>query len=164
MLARMMSDPPVARQLLQLPYVTEAHWRQRILDMPSGAGSAELFLVAERDGDVVGHAGLTPVPGVRRRHAMGMGMSVAAHAQGQGVGRTLIEAVLDWADHWAQVLRIELTVYTDNERAIALYRGFGFQQEGVHRAYALRDGVFVDALAMARLHPCPPSLHGATSA
>ena len=38
------------------------------------------------------------------------------------------------------VLRIELTVYTDNAAAIALYRKFGFEIEGTHRAYALRDG------------------------
>jgi putative acetyltransferase len=51
-----------------------------------------------------------------------------------------------------------LTVYTDNAGAIALYRKFGFVDEGVHRAFALRDGVYVDALAMARLHPNPPRL------
>jgi len=28
----------------------------------------------------------------------------------------------------------------------------------VHRGYALRDGVYVDALAMARLHPNPPQV------
>jgi putative acetyltransferase len=56
------------------------------------------------------------------------------------------------------VLRIELTVYTDNHRAIKLYQKFGFQEEGVRRAYALRDGVYVDALAMGRLHPKPPQL------
>jgi putative acetyltransferase len=55
------------------------------------------------------------------------------------------------------VLRIELTVYDDNARAIALYRKFGFEIEGRHRGYALRDGRYVDALTMARLHPAPPA-------
>jgi putative acetyltransferase len=67
-------------------------------------------------------------------------------------------ALLDWADHWAQILRIELTVFTDNAPAIALYRKFGFELEGTHRAYALRDGVYGDVYAMARLHPNPPAL------
>jgi putative acetyltransferase len=47
-------------------------------------------------------------------------------------------------------------VFTDNARAIALYQRFGFRVEGTYRAYALRDGVYADALAMARLHPNPP--------
>ena len=51
-----------------------------------------------------------------------------------------------------------LTVYTDNARAIALYEKAGFAHEGTHRAYALRAGRFVDAHAMARLHPNPPPL------
>ncbi len=43
-----------------------------------------------------------------------------------------------------------------NERAIALYRKFGFEVEGRHRGYAMRDGCYVDVFAMARLHPRPP--------
>jgi putative acetyltransferase len=67
-------------------------------------------------------------------------------------------ALIDWADQWAQLLRIELTVFADNDAAIALYRKFGFEHEGTHRAYALRDGVYADVHAMARLHPAPPAI------
>jgi RimJ/RimL family protein N-acetyltransferase len=45
--------------------------------------------------------------------------------------------------------RIELTVYADNVRAIALYRSVGFQQEGVLKDAALIDGVYLDSLLMA---------------
>ena len=89
-------------------------------------------------------------------HVVSLGISVAAGAQGQGVGKALMAALCDYADRWAQVLRIELTVFADNAHAIALYRRFGFQQEGLHRAFALRDGRYADALSMARLHPAPP--------
>jgi RimJ/RimL family protein N-acetyltransferase len=83
----------------------------------------------------------------------------AAH-QGGGEGTALMQAACDHADRWAQRLRLELTVFVDNARAIALYRRFGFQQEGRHRAYALRDGAYVDVLSMARLHPHPPAALG----
>ena len=67
-----------------------------------------------------------------------------------------MQALCDYADGWAQLLRLELTVFTDNARAIALYECFGFRVEGTHRAYAMRRGVYADVHAMARLHPQPP--------
>jgi len=157
-IAATMADPLIQPSLLQMPHGTEEFWRKRIEDMPVGSAVQELFIVAERGGVVVGNAGLMPMPQVRRRHAMGLGISVAPAAQGQGVGTALMQALIDWADRWAQVLRIELTVFADNASAIALYRKFGFEHEGTHRAYALRDGVYVDVHAMARLHPSPPAI------
>lgn len=41
-------------------------------------------------------------------------------------------------------------MYTDNDRAIRLYKRCGFEQEGVLRKYAFRDGGYIDALTMAR--------------
>ncbi|MCP5273232.1 MAG: GNAT family N-acetyltransferase [Burkholderiaceae bacterium] len=153
----LMADPQVFGGLMQLPFPSEAQWRQRLEG--SDNGSAELSLVAERDGDIVGSAGLHPVgPAVRRRHVAIIGISVRPDAQGQGVGTALMQALCDYADRWAHILRIELGVYTDNVRAIALYRRFGFEVEGTHRGYALRDGVFVDSHTMARLHPNPPKI------
>jgi len=156
--AATMGDPSVLAGLLQLPYPTDAMWKKRIEEMPAGPSSAELFIVAERGGVVVGNAGAHPPVHVRRRHTAGIGMAVAPHAQRQGVGTALMAALIDWGDNWAQLLRLELTVYTDNDAAIALYRKFGFDIEGTHRAYALRNGAYVDALCMARLHPNPPRL------
>jgi len=36
-----------------------------------------------------------------------------------------------------------------------LYRKFGFETEGTHKAYALRDGAYVDPHFMARIRPKP---------
>jgi putative acetyltransferase len=151
-----MGEPQVLSGLLQVPYPTEAMWKKRIEDAPAGPTTGELFIVAERGGVVVGNAGVHPPPQVRRRHSAAIGMAVAREAQGQGVGTALMAALVDWADNWAQLLRLELTVFTDNQAALALYRKFGFVHEGTHRAFALRDGVYVDAHCMARLHPKPP--------
>jgi putative acetyltransferase len=41
-----------------------------------------------------------------------------------------MENILDLADNWLMLVRIELDVIEDNERAIHLYRSFGFEVEG----------------------------------
>ncbi|NML42358.1 GNAT family N-acetyltransferase [Ramlibacter sp. G-1-2-2] len=116
-------------------------------------------LVALAGGEIVGMAGLHVLqPTLRRSHVRLLGIAIAAPWQGRGIGQQLIERLLAWADNWAHVLRVELTVHVDNERAIALYRRLGFVEEGRHRGYALKHGRYVDALTMARLHPAPPRI------
>lgn len=157
--ARIMGDPEVLHNLMQLPYGAEGLWTQRLTDNVTNGRGAEVMLVAERGGRVQGSAGVHPVgQAVRRRHCAMLGISVAREAQGQGVGTALMQAICDYADQWAQILRLELTVYADNARAIRLYERFGFVHEGTHRGYALRAGRYVDAHCMARLHPQPPQI------
>ena len=62
-----------------------------------------------------------------------------------------VAALIDAADNWLDLKRLELTVYVDNAPAIGLYRKFGFEVEGTRRADAFRDGKFVDSLMMARV-------------
>ena len=157
-LARLMDDPAVYPGLMQMPYASEEMHRTRLAESLA-PGKADVLLVAERGGEIVGSAGMHPTgPSPRRRHTMALGISVRADAQRQGVGSALMQAMCDYADRWLGLLRLELTVYVDNQRAIALYRRFGFEVEGRHRSYVLRDGAFVDAFAMARLHPAPPAI------
>jgi putative acetyltransferase len=156
--ARMMADPAVYPGLLQMPYASEERWATMLAE-GQAAGTPDVHLVAERGGEVIGSAGLHAAgKALRRRHVMAMGISVVKEAQGQGVGSALMAALCDYADRWLGTLRIELTVYTDNEAALRLYRKFGFEIEGTMRGYAMRDGQLVDAYAMARFHPDPPRI------
>lgn len=111
-------------------------------------------LVAELDGGVVGMAGLHIYRG-RRAHVGSLGMNVDEGFQNRGVGSALLHAILDLADNWYNLYRLELEVWADNAAAIHLYEKFGFVVEGTHRAYGFRDGAYIDALSMARLHPGP---------
>lgn len=156
-MARQMSHPEVYAMLMQLPMPTEEMWRERLARFQS-ADTTDVLFVAEIEGRVIGSAGLHPSPQLRRRHCAHLGISVSPEAQHRGVGSALMQALCDHADRWAQLLRLELTVFVDNRAAIALYEKFGFRLEGTHRGYAMRDGVYVDTHAMARLHPCQPQL------
>ncbi|HEX7102687.1 MAG TPA: GNAT family N-acetyltransferase [Nitrolancea sp.] len=112
------------------------------------------MLVAEIDGRIAGNIGLVLYRN-RRAHAGAIGMSVSEEFQGRGIGTALMAAVIDLADNWYNLRRLELEVYTDNDVAIRLYQRFGFVIEGTHHSYAYREGAFVDAYAMARLRNEP---------
>ena len=135
---------------LQLPYPSVEMWRKRLAELPAD----DCLLVAAIDGEVVGNLGLHAASKApRRRHVGNIGMAVRDDRQGRGVGTALLRAAIELADGWLNYQRLELWVYTDNLAALHLYRKFGFAIEGTCRAYAFRDGQFVDACAMARLHP-----------
>jgi putative acetyltransferase len=157
-IVRMMGDEAVYPSLMQTPYPSEERWR-KMIEGNEAPGNSDLVLVAVANEQVVASAGLHGIgTQLRRRHAASLGISVAREAQGKGIGTALLAALTQFADNWGHLLRIELTVFTDNHKAIKLYRQFGFEEEGVRRAYALRDGVYADVLGMARLHPNPPQL------
>jgi putative acetyltransferase len=146
----MANEPAYRWGTLRLPYQGLEETRRWF----EGLGPADLLLVAETGGEVVGNGGLHRADG-RRRHAATLGMGVREAWQGRGIGRAILTALVDTADNWLDLRRLELTVYTDNARAIALYERFGFAREGVMRAYAYRGGTYVDALLMARLRGLP---------
>ncbi|HEX5378940.1 MAG TPA: GNAT family N-acetyltransferase [Phenylobacterium sp.] len=142
-----MNQPRAVWGTLQVPFVSVAARRRRFEATPPG----HLRLVAVIDGKVVGTAGLEPSDHPRRAHAGSIGMAVHDAYSGRGAGTALMAAMVEQADRWLNLKRLELNVYADNARAIALYERFGFEREGLHRAYAWRDGAYVDSLAMARL-------------
>ena len=145
-LALLHADHNAFSQTLQLPFPSLELWRKRLAH-----DDAHHHLIATAAGEVVGNLGLTRHIRARRTHAGEIGMAVRDAWQGKGVGTALVRAALDLADNWLALRRLELRVYADNERAIALYRKFGFDIEGTHRAYAIRDGALVDSLSMARI-------------
>ena len=67
----------------------------------------------------------------------------------------MMAALVETADDWLNLKRLELKVHTDNAPAIRLYRKFGFEVEGTLRANAFRGGVYIDSHIMARLKVSP---------
>src|SRR3989442_6572169 len=144
----MFSCPKVFAGTLQLPYPSREHWRRRLAETSEGS----YILVAVAGDRVVGMLGLDTFPNKpRRRHVGTIGISVHDEWQGKGIGTALMRAGLDLADNWLNLRRLELEVYADNEAAIRLYEGFGFELEGTVRQHAFCDGHYVDSQMMARL-------------
>jgi putative acetyltransferase len=159
-ITRIYNAPRAQWGTLQLPFVSVEARRKRLAEPRPGFYN----LVAEVEGDVIGSIGMdTFGDRPRKAHVASIGMAVRDDWQSKGVGTALMQAVVDLADRWLQIRRMELEVYTDNLPAIALYKKFGFEIEGTLRMYAFRDGQYVDAYAMARLQPGLPGLPGGAS-
>ncbi len=148
-LQKVFSSSSVIAGTLQLPHPTAELWQERL----NQNHPDHTRLVAVLDGVVVGSASLINESKVRRKHVATLGMAVAESFAGRGVGTALLNEILEFADNWLNLMRIELTVFCDNKAAVHLYKKFGFEIEGTLRAYAFRDGQYVDSYTMARLHP-----------
>jgi len=149
-IAELATQPSVVWGTLQLPAQDPGSWRKRL----EGNNPAWNYsLVAEVDGKVVGMAGLFWRDRARVRHVGDLGMFVHDAYQGRGIGKKLMAALVDAADRWLNLVRLELEVYPDNERAVKLYEQFGFVIEGRKRMNVFRDGQYVDSLVMGRIRP-----------
>ena len=140
--------PGVFEQAASLP----SDRSRRMEELLRQPGQNRHFLVAvSPDNTVLGLVMLTVESNPRRRHSGGLGIMVRTDCQGQGIGTALLEAVLDLADNWLMLRRVELEVYADNQRAVRLYEKFGFETEGRKREASVKNGAYVDLLVMARL-------------
>jgi len=143
-IAALMNFPGVRHGTLRVPFVS-VDFAETWVGYACAAA-----LVAERDRRIIGTTALTRGRD-RTAHTGSILLFVHDDHTNTGVGRALLAALLDLADNWLGLRRISLTVNADNARAIHLYRKFGFEAEGILRGDVLRDGVFIDSLAMARL-------------
>ena len=146
-LLALINGPAVRHGTARLPYTPEAWVAERV---PTRAGIHSVVAVV--DGIARGWASLVEGEG-RKAHSGTCGVSVHDDFQRRGLGRAMLDAVLDVADIWLGLRRTSLMVNADNVAAIQLYRDAGFVVEARLRAHVLRDGVLVDSLSMARLRP-----------
>ena len=160
-----------------------ALWRRGIVDMaecfrisPDDAGACDLptrgaddsfTLGAFIDGALIDGAlvdgALVGVVSMERealrklRHkALVFRMFVDPQAAGAGLGRALIERLIDDAQRVGGLRQLHLTVLATNTRAIALYRSLGFTEFAREPDAVDIDGRFVDELRMVRLLRAAP--------
>lgn len=104
---------------------------------------------AVNNGQVIGWCDVSPHENPRLKHRGGLGMGLISEFRGQGLGSKLLSAVIDHSKKFG-LEKIELTVYTSNTSAIALYKKFGFEEEGLIKKYRKLDGEYFDCLSMAK--------------
>lgn len=126
----------------------------KIESLISGLTDNQHMFVAglEEDGvkKVVGSISLNVNKSPRVRHSGSIGITVDRDYHGNGIGRALLNKIVDLADNWLMLVRLDLEVFTDNQRAINLYRSSGFVIEGTKKYAAVKDGKYQDEYLMAR--------------
>lgn len=102
------------------------------------------YVAARTDDKLVGYAGIARLgllpPHEYEVHTIGVDPAY----QGQGIGRLLLDALLECAGGGA----VYLEVRTDNAAAIGLYRSAGFVEVGLRKRYYRISGA--DAYTMRR--------------
>ena len=129
----------------------------------SNVDSGYSQFVAEEDGRLVGWCDALPgTPPAGTAHIGYLGMGVLQAYRSKGIGRRLVEATIAKAREFG-LEKIELSVYSSNDAAIALYRNLGFVDEGRKKRGRLVDGIYDDVLLMALELRMPNQLPDPTS-
>ncbi len=148
-IAEIYSYESVIAQTAQLPHTDAKFWKE----FYSSRGHGYVELVSICDDKAVGHLGILLERNPRRKHVATFGVAVHPDYQGKGVGKALIAELIHLADNWLNLLKIELSVFTDNEVAVALYKKFDFVIEGESKYDCFKQGEYSHGYKMARFHP-----------
>lgn len=110
---------------------------------------------ALRDGQVVGWCDVVRDERPGLTHIGRLGIGILPEYRGRKIGARLLAATI--ADAFQKgIARIELEVFAANARAIALYKKFGFVEEGRKRQARCLDGVYEDSICMALIKADAP--------
>ncbi|HUQ25300.1 MAG TPA: GNAT family N-acetyltransferase [Burkholderiales bacterium] len=108
------------------------------------------ILVVVEDGRIVGWCDVAPREMEGFRHTGGLGMGLIPEMRGRGLGARLLRKAIAQCRRGA-IEKIELQVYASNRSARALYRRFGFRQEGRRVRARKLDGKYDDVILMGKL-------------
>jgi RimJ/RimL family protein N-acetyltransferase len=140
----------VARERLYL-YFTEAPAIERVRNFVKGnidKGNPHVVLMS--DNTVAGWCTIVAPERPVQSHVGIVAMGLRPEWRGQGWGAKIMRTALDAGDKYG-FTRIELTVYSTNARAAALYRKLGFIEEGTKRQSVRIGETYFDEVMMARL-------------
>jgi RimJ/RimL family protein N-acetyltransferase len=77
------------------------------------------------------------------------GVWIAPEAQGNGVGRKATMQTVEVAFGRLNLRKLALDVLASHDRAVSMYAGIGFVEEGRFRDQVFLDGAYVDVIRMA---------------
>ena len=107
-----------------------------------------MMLLCEVDGKIAGNCNITRHNKRKTRHRASIGIALIREFWNLGIGTTMFETMTAIAQNWG-VDQLELEVFADNQRAMALYTKQGFRIVAEHpRAIKRKDGSHISEYLM----------------
>ncbi len=134
----------------QLLALTDAAWTDLCL---ANAHEASTIVVAVAERHIVGVVGCIHDPSPKRHHCgVVWGMYVVPEYRGFGVGRRLLDAIINHGSSITYMM-LKLLVTTHAVGALELYRAVGFSTYAKEPAFLCIDGITYDAYHMMYMYP-----------
>ncbi|MET3195689.1 GNAT family N-acetyltransferase [Bacillus sp. OAE603] len=131
-------------------YIDESGFKLIIKDDTESISN--LFLVAEVNERIVGFSRCEGNKLKRTSHKVEFGVCVLKEYWGYSIGKNLLNESINWAD-LNGIKKITLTVLETNDKAIMLYKKYGFEVEGVLKQdKILSDGNYYNTILMGRFN------------
>ena len=109
-----------------------------------------VIILCEVDGKIAGNCNLARHNKLKTRHRASIGIALAKEFWGLGIGAAMFDDMICLAKSWG-VEQLELEVFADNHRAMALYKKMGFRIVAEHPDFIKRkDGTYVNEYLMAK--------------
>ncbi len=122
---------------------------QKITDLLEQKNS--LWLVAEAEGQVIASLDLHGGQLNRLLHFGHFGMVVHPDFRCRGIGRHLVETMLDWVRERGTIKKISTNIFSTNQAARALLRSAGFDLEArLPRQYSVAPNTYRHCIIMSR--------------
>lgn len=123
-----------------LPFTVE---QEKTMLEESLSSNRSIFLTAYKDNRLVATANISAKINKRMSHKATLGISVLKEYWGEGIASSLMNELINFAKS-TSIEIIDLKVRSDNERAINLYKKFGFEKMGLIPADIRIDGHYYD--------------------
>lgn len=153
-LVRYLNDPELYRNTLKVPNpYTEAdavEWLEFVRDTREKFGVETQWAIRNRTGDLIGGIGRFVHNGLEG-HADEIGYWLAAPYRGQGIMSDVVDRLCDWLLEHTPLVRIEAKVFPHNPASARVLEKAGFEREGYARKLQQKNGVFLDAILLARI-------------
>jgi UDP-4-amino-4,6-dideoxy-N-acetyl-beta-L-altrosamine N-acetyltransferase len=146
---RWRNDPEVLGMLFSYRPLSEQEQREWFSKLP-GDRTRVNFIVETLSGRPVGQAGFASLDHRDRRAELGVVIG-EREEQGRGLGTDTVRLLVGYGFRELNLHRIDLRVLAGNDRALKLYRGLGFRDEGVLRRAVFKDGEFRDVVVLGLL-------------